>query len=57
MRFQTNECPLCGKVLNFKKIAGVATYSCPGDPKPHYEVELDEKEAIQHMYAFPLCHR
>lgn len=59
MKFQTHECPLCGEVLRFGKLAGVSTYYCRnagipgGNNKSHYEVEIDAKESIQHMYAFP----
>ena len=53
MKFQTNECPLCGEVLHLSKISSVVVYSCLVGPKPHYEVEWDGKDTIQHMYAFP----
>jgi hypothetical protein len=59
MKFQTHECPLCGEVLRFGKIAGVSMYYCRnvgapgGNNKSHYEVETDGKETIQHLYAFP----
>lgn len=59
MRFQTHECPLCNKVLRLKSNSGVSTYFCPdecetdGNYKSHYEVELDTKQSIQHLYAFP----
>lgn len=50
---QINECPLCGQVLKLKQISSVATYRCPADPSPHYEVERDIKQTITHFYAFP----
>jgi hypothetical protein len=53
MKFQTNECPLCGKVLHLKKVAGVSVYSCLAEAKSHYEVEMDSQAIIQHMYVFP----
>lgn len=53
MKFQTNECPLCNKVLHLKKTSGVSVYTCTAEAKSHYEVEMDIKSAIQHMYAFP----
>jgi CRISPR/Cas system-associated protein Cas5 (RAMP superfamily) len=53
MKFQVNECPLCGKVLNFRTSYGVTVYYCPAETKTHYEVETDGKETIQHIYAFP----
>ncbi len=53
MKFQTNECPLCGKVLKLKKTSGVSCYSCPAEANSHYEVEMDNKTIIQHMYAHP----
>lgn len=59
MKFQVHECPLCGEVLRFGKVAGVSVYNCKnagtpgGNNKSHYEVEVDTKETIQHMYAFP----
>jgi hypothetical protein len=37
-------------------MSGVATYWCPVETengKPHYEVESDGKQMIQHLYAFP----
>lgn len=58
MRFQTQECPLCNKVLRLKSMSGVTTYYCPeegpeGSYESHYEVESDAKQSIQHIYAFP----
>jgi hypothetical protein len=59
MKFQTHECPLCGEVLHFGKMSGVSSYFCRnagtpgGNNRTHYEVELDHKESIQHLYAFP----
>lgn len=53
MKFQINQCPLCGKVLKMNKISGVVTYYCDSDIKSHYEVETDGKITIQHIYAFP----
>lgn len=59
MKFQINECPLCGEVLRFGKVSSVSSYFCKnsgapgGNNKSHYEVEIDAKESIQHMYAFP----
>lgn len=53
MKFQTNECPLCDKVLKLKKVSGVSCYYCPAEAKSHYEVETDTKTTIQHMYAHP----
>lgn len=53
MKFQTNECPLCGKILHLKRESGVSVYTCKAEAKSHYEVEMDLKASIQHMYAFP----
>lgn len=59
MKFETRECPLCGEVLRFGKIAGVSSYYCKnvgtpgGNNKTHYEVEIDTKESLQHIYVFP----
>lgn len=53
MKFQINECPLCGVVLKFKSSHGVTTYFCSTEMKSHYEVETDGKVCIQHIYAFP----
>jgi len=59
MRFQTHECPLCKRVLRLKKMAGVTVYYCPDEfalgnnGKSHYEVEADDKQTIQHIYAYP----
>ena len=56
IRFQTHECPLCKNVMRFGRVSGVTTYWCPTQTdtgKPHYEVESDGKQTIQHIYAFP----
>lgn len=61
MKFETNVCPLCDKVLRLRKIAGVTVYQCdtfidyegPTGPysKYHYEVEVDANMSIQHIYV------
>ena len=53
MKFQVSECPLCGNTLKMKMAYGVTTYYCAKESKPHYEVEADSKETIQHAYVFP----
>lgn len=58
IKFQTHECPMCKTVLRFGRVSGVTSYWCPnqtdgGKPLPHYEVESDGKQTIQHLYAFP----
>jgi hypothetical protein len=58
MKFPINKCPLCGKFITFKKVAGVEVYSCHStmDDLPeqsHYVVEKDSKLEVQHMYVFP----
>lgn len=53
-RFQTNVCPLCDKVLQFRQIAKVNVYSCPNHlegERSHYEVEYDKSATIQHIYV------
>ena len=53
IKFQTNVCPLCDKVLKFHQVAKVNIYSCPTsvDGRSHYEVEYDKKSTIQHIYV------
>jgi len=60
--FETKQCPLCTKVLRYKPASGVHVYMCPtnvelpGNDKngqyvrSHYEVEIDNKMDVQHMY-------
>jgi hypothetical protein len=53
MKFQTNVCPLCDKVLKLHQISKVNTYRCPklnSNGKSHYEVEFYMNSAIQHIY-------
>ena len=53
-KFQTNVCPLCDKVLQFRQIAKVNVYSCPNHAdgaRSHYEVEYDKHATIQHIYV------
>lgn len=52
-KFETNCCPLCGKILTLRKIAGVAVFQCPTSSShhtTHYEVEMDTSNCIQHLY-------
>lgn len=54
IKFQTNVCPLCDKVLKFHQVAKVNVYSCPTQTcwgKSHYEVEYDKNATIQHIYV------
>jgi hypothetical protein len=58
MKFQTNVCPLCDKVLKFHQVAKVNVYSCHAHTnygKSHYEVEYDKHATIQHVYVGDWC--
>lgn len=58
MKFQTNVCPLCDKVLKFHQVAKVNVYSCHTHTpygKSHYEVEYDKHAVIQHVYIGEWC--
>ena len=58
MKFQTNVCPLCNKVLKLKQVAKVNVWSCStpsNHESTHYEVEYDVTTAIQHIYIDDLC--
>jgi len=57
-KFETQECPLCKKVLRYKPASKVHVYRCPTEIKldgdyhrSHYEVEMDNQMDIQHMYV------
>lgn len=60
-KFETNVCPLCNKVLRFRRVAGVNVFDCATQiewngsngvmTKSHYEVEFDKATTIQHMYV------
>lgn len=53
MKFETSQCPLCGKMMQLRKIAGVTVFSCltpAAHHTSHYEVEFDAKTSIQHIY-------
>lgn len=52
MKFSTNVCPLCDKVLKFHKTHGVNAFECPAQ---HYQVELDAENSIQHIFIDDLC--
>lgn len=59
--FEIRECPLCNKMLQLKVANKVHIYKCPTtielsqEDKPeirsHYEVEVDGKMDVQHMYV------
>lgn len=61
--FENKMCPLCGKVLTLKLIAGVTVYQCSVNfefhshmgikLRSHYEVESDKSNTYQHMYLLP----
>lgn len=53
MKFQTNECPLCGNVLHLKGGGGVMKYVCKTDSPTHYQVVASKDDMTQHFYAFP----
>lgn len=53
MKFETSQCPLCGKMMQLRKIAGVTVFNCQtpaAHHTSHYEVEFDNKTSIQHIY-------
>lgn len=53
--FPTQVCPLCEKVLRYKKLSGVQVWDCPsevsplGRPMSHYQVEYDAQMCVQHV--------
>lgn len=54
IKFQTNVCPLCDKVLKFHQVAKVNVYTCSNHAageRSHYEVEYDKAAIIQHIYV------
>ncbi len=63
INFEIRTCPLCGKVLQYRQVAKVNVYFCPTKVElqgatnvheiNHYEVESDNRAAIQHMYVLP----
>lgn len=64
-KFQNNVCPLCGTVLQLRRVCGVSVFSCPGQQvewcsnngniisRSHYEVEYDKTQSVQRMYILP----
>lgn len=57
MNSQFNVCPLCDKVCQLRKVAGVTFFSCPTQSidiphKSHFEVEFNKTE-IQHIIIYP----
>lgn len=62
-KFETSMCPLCNKMLKLRQVSKVNVYDCPTQiewnsvsgprSKSHYEVEIDHKTSIQHVYAMP----
>lgn len=64
-KFQNNICPLCGTVLQVRRVCGVVVFSCPGQQvewsnnsgntisRSHYEVEYDKTQSVQRMYVLP----
>lgn len=58
MNFQVNTCPLCYKVCELSKVAGVTFFSCPTkainfDNNSHYKVRFNSKTEIQHILIYP----
>lgn len=59
MKFQTNVCPLCDKVLQLNMVAGLTFFSCPTratgleHDKSHYEVEFNKTHEVQRTIIFP----
>ena len=54
IKFETNVCPLCSKVMTLRKVAGVTVFQCSTGAlthSTHYEVEVDTTKCIQHMYV------
>lgn len=59
--FELRQCPLCGKMLQLKVASKVHVYKCPvtielpqedkAETRSHYEVEVDGKMDVQHMYV------
>lgn len=52
-KFETSQCPLCGQILQLRRVSGVAIFSCPtvaSTHSTHYEVETDNRNCIQHIY-------
>lgn len=56
--FYVNTCPLCDKVCQLRKVAGVTFFSCPTQltdfsQKSHYKVEINNNTEVQHIIIYP----
>jgi Zn-finger nucleic acid-binding protein len=59
MKFQTNVCPLCDKVLQLRMTNGISVFHCPtmttelDDGQTHYQVEFNSTDEVQRTIIFP----